>query len=343
MSATTLRIGLIAYTQLQLRTLRSLLEECGHGVGSCLLISDLENSTDEANDSALTTDAWIVVVDTNAGDLSAPGAGQDPANEQLLQHWFDGDHWLDKGNAAVIFCDGDVPAAHDNNYPAWSRRLKEKLNQLTGAINLAQAEQGSAQEVWVLAASTGGPAAVKQFLAELPPKLDVGFIYVQHIDTGFKDTLAQVISRASHYPAHVIEHGDVISANEVGIVSPDHATELLANGTFIVNQRPWSASYRPSADYIVASVAHGYGARSGLIVFTGMGNDAAAGSRMMRQKGGKVWVQTPGSCTSDSMPEATLATGCVDFKGSPFALAQRLVRETRSMRQQQAPELSCHI
>lgn len=338
-SAPALRIGLIAYTRLQLRTLRTLLEESGHCVGNCLLTSDLEAPRDQTLDPALVTDAWIVVVDTDAGDASSGSPVSDQDAEPQLQDWFDGDHWLDQRNAAVIFCDGDVPPVHDKNYSAWSRRLKEKLNQLTGAINLAHAEQGSAQQVWVLAASTGGPAAVKQFLAELPPKLDVGFIYVQHIDTGFKDTLAQVISRGSHYPAHVIEHGGVVRANEVGIVSPDHATELLANGTFIVNQRPWSAAYRPSADYIVASVAHGYGARSGVIVFTGMGDDAAAGSRMMRQKGGKVWVQTPGSCTSDSMPIATLATGCVDFKGNPFALAQRFVSEMRSARQQQTPEL----
>jgi chemosensory pili system protein ChpB (putative protein-glutamate methylesterase) len=332
-----LRIGLLAHTQLQQHTLRSLVEECGHRVGRCLLVADLEKQPAIAlDDPAFVSDAWIVAIDAEADD----GAGGRPRHgdaegedQQPLEQWLERNPWLDRQSAAVIFCEGTVPATHAPRYAAWSRRLKEKLNHLTGAINLAQTQ--SAQRVWVLVASTGGPAAVKQFLAELPPRLGIGFIYVQHIGTSFKDTLAQVMSRGSHYPARVVEHGSVVRPDEVAIISPDCATELLPNGTFVVHRHVWSAPYRPSADYIVANVAQSYGARSGVIIFTGMGNDGAASSRLMRQKGGQVWVQTPASCTSDSMPAATLAAGCVSFKGRPCALAQQLVRQTQSVRQRE--------
>ncbi|MEX1032824.1 MAG: chemotaxis protein CheB [Cellvibrionaceae bacterium] len=335
MSGHPLRIGLLAHNQVQHRTLRSLVEQCGHQVGRCLLISQLESEVGAAHTVAAeqpsepmeadAPQAWIAAIDPD----SAEGDGENGnlGNKAL-------DEWLDAQHSVVIFCDGRVPANHDEQYEPWSRRLKEKLNHLAGTINLAQENEGSARQVWVLAASTGGPAAVKQFLAELPPKLGIGFIYVQHIDTGFKDTLAQVMSR-SQYSARIIEHGSVVRPDEVAIVSPDYATELLPNGTFLVSEKNWSAPYSPSADYIIANVAHSYGERSGVIIFTGMGNDGAAGSRLMRQKGGKVWVQTPGSCTSDSMPVATLATGSVGFKGSPYTLAQELVREVQTARQQQ--------
>lgn len=339
----SLRIGLLAYTSMQQRTLRFLVEECGYDVGSCLLVSDLEKQPDlVASDTALASDAWVVAVDSDSGE--GPATAENSANggeqqlEQWLEQWLGRDHRLDRHSSAVIFCDGAVPGIHDSQYPAWSRRLTQKLNQLTGVINLAQTD--SAREVWVLAASTGGPAAVKQFLSELPADLGIGFIYVQHINTGFKDTLAQAISRDSHYPAHVIGHGSVVRANEVAIVSRDNATELLPNGTFLVNNGAWSAPYCPSADYIVANVAHSYRDRSGVIIFTGMGDDGAASSRLMRQKGGQVWVQTPESCTIDSMPLATIGKGCVDFQGNPQELARHLVHQRQSARLPQPSAVS---
>ncbi|MGQ9424934.1 chemotaxis protein CheB [Gilvimarinus sp. F26214L] len=315
-----LRIGLLTHTQAEQRILRGLVAECGHQAGSCLLVQELEHHPEFAlDDPGLIADAWVVAIETESDD----DAGGEEADSIDVEHWLDQQDNLEGGSAAVIFCDGVVPAPHDARYLAWARRLKEKLNQLEGAINLARGA-GSARQVWVLAASTGGPGAVKQFLDELPGGLGVGFVYVQHIDGEFNSTLAQAISRGNHYPAELVRHGSVVRPNEVAIVSPDVATELLPNGTFVVHQRPWSAPYRPSADYTVANVAHSYGARSGVIVFSGMGDDGAASSRLMRQKGGRVWIQTPASCTSDSMPQAALKAGAVQFQGEPRELAQRL-------------------
>lgn len=322
----SLRIGVLAHTQLQQRSLRVIVEESGHQPVNCPLIAELAERPDqELATRAEELDAWLVIIDP--GDHPGGADEQASAGEKSLLQWLEQEQWLGQRSAAVIFCDGPIPGNHDLQYQAWSRRLREKLHHLTGAINLAKSEQGSAKQVWVLAASTGGPTAVKQFLGALPPGLGVGFVYVQHIDAGFKDTLAQVMSRAGHYPASVVEHGSVIRPNEIAIISPDYATELLANGTFVVNDRPWVAPYSPSADYIVANVAHCYGRCSGVIVFTGMGDDGATGSRLMRQKGGQVWVQTPATCTSDSMPVSTLAMGCVEFEGGPVELAARLVKE----------------
>ncbi|GAB1265853.1 hypothetical protein NBRC116493_00760 [Aurantivibrio infirmus] len=343
MASSTLCIGLLAYTQLQHRTLRFLIEEFGYQVGTCLLISDLKNQlSNSANSGALVEqktqadklsqtkneenspriDAWVIDVDTNA---------------EIDDH--DSDHldaWLDTLDAPVLFCDGEIPVAHEEAYRAWSRRLMDKLKQLSGTINLEQSRDGIAQRVWVLAASTGGPAVVKQFLSELPPRLDIGFVYVQHIDKGFDGTLAQVMSKHTNYPAHIVEHGDVIRANHVAIVPADKNTEIAANGTFVVGEEGWATRYNPSVDSIVADVAHCYGERAGVIIFTGMGDDGAASCRMMSRKGGKVWVQTPSSCTSDSMPESALATGSVEFKGSPYSLAQQLVKEIQNIRYSRA-------
>ena len=325
-----LRLGLLAQNTLQQHALRSVVQESGHKVEICLLTSQLPeggncetvpqvveiNSNTGELPLALRVDAWLVVSNDEQGN---------DVEDEII------DEWLEKLLVPAIICDGTIPVAHDAGYPAWSRRLKDKLKNLEGTINLERATAVKARQVWVLAASTGGPAAVKDFLSALPPGLGIGFIYVQHIDRGFDETLARAISKYSHYPVKLVQHGDVVEENVVAVVPPDKATEILDNGTFEVSDGPWRAPYSPSVDCVVASVAHVYPQRCGVIVFTGMGDDGAVSSRLMHQKGGKVWVQTPGSCTSDSMPQAVIQQGCVDYKGTPYALAQQLTRFMQSV------------
>lgn len=308
----TLCIGLVAYTQSELRTLKNLVEVSGYIVGESWLYEDLPSSNESSVDS------WIVNVDSEI-------QLDDAVEEQF-------DAWLADAVAPIIFCDGQIPLASDNHYRAWARRLRSKLVELAGTISLEATADGAAQEVWVLAASTGGPASVKQFISELPPKLDVGFIYVQHIEKGFDSTLVQMLGKYPNYPAKIIEHGDLIRPNEIAIVPPEFTTELIANKTFVVGESPWIAPYSPSADSILADVAHCYRENCGMIVFSGMGDDGAAGSRMVHKVGGKIWAQTPTSCTSSSMPEACIAAGYVEFKGNPFALAQQLMMVQQNKR-----------
>ncbi len=315
MSGHSLRIGLLAATNAQHHTLNTLIKECGHQTEISLLVAQLKGRLHANREHEYPVDAWVVDAET-----------VDKDGDDLI------DAWLDSFSVPIIYCDEGIPSIDMEGYRAFARRLKEKLTQLSGTINLQHAADGCAKEVWVLAASTGGPNAVKQFLGELPPKLDVGFIYVQHIDRAFNDTLAHVMSRHTNYPASLAGHGDVIKPNTVAIISPEFKTQLLPNGTFSVTAETWTGPYSPSIDSVIADVAHSYGERGGAIIFTGMGEDGAASCRMLHQKGGKVWVQTPSSCTSDSMPESVIATGCVDFKGAPYALAQQLVRHRQSIR-----------
>lgn len=47
-----------------------------------------------------------------------------------------------------------------------------------------------AHQVWLLAASLGGPEAVKAFMDALPGGLPVGFVYAQHIEASFESALS---------------------------------------------------------------------------------------------------------------------------------------------------------
>lgn len=306
-----LSIAVLVRDRLQQRQLRSVIEACGHRASTAFLLDAVCASPALQQDAASqTVDAWILIADSSG----------EPESD-----WLEAD-WLAALQGIIIYAD-DPPLQMDGAaYHNWVRRLDLKLRELAGTINLAQEGHRPAREVWLLAASTGGPAAVRQFIRALPSGLDVGFVYAQHIDPGYEGNLLKVFGQSEDYPAYPVEHGGIVRANGLAIVSPQRATELLPNGTFIVNDQVWPGPYGPSIDSMLASLARSYGPRSGVIVFSGMGDDGALGCRLMRKGGGKVWVQTPESCTVDSMPRAALATGCVDSEGTPLGLACQLVK-----------------
>lgn len=219
-------------------------------------------------------------------------------------------------------CDTDDPLG-------WMKRTQQRLQQLAGDIELHR--QKAALECWILAASTGGPAAVSRFIQQLPPDLPIAFLYVQHIDPKQSESLARSFSKNSGYLCEVAEHGTVLSASKIHLFTSRERVEILPNRTLCVHKdSEWNGNYIPSINQLVANIAYIYKQACGLIIFTGMGDDGAASCRLLHQQGGTIWAQTPESSTSDSMPQAALSTGYVSLTGTPEELANALVARLNS-------------
>lgn len=298
---TGVRVGLLVDSSLKRQYLALSAREAGHQLVAALLLSECTADA-PAPDSA---DAWVV-------DVALDPEAEPPAPVQWL---------LEHSDTPLIVSDSSDYRPGSDAHNAWLKRTLAKLRQLVGDINLQSARR--ARELWILAASTGGPAAVKAFMAELPPSLGVAFIYVQHIDTSYTGTLVRMLSESA-YPAALARDGAVLEPDRIQIVTACDRVDLLENGTLAVPGEPWNGPYAPSVDQLAANAARVYGEQLGLIVFTGMGDDGASAGRMVRQRGGRVWAQSPDSCTSASMPEAALATGAVAETGTPVELAARL-------------------
>ncbi|MDQ2076571.1 chemotaxis protein CheB [Marinimicrobium sp. ABcell2] len=304
---TGLRIGLLVDQPLKRQYLGMSVAEAGHKlICSTTLGADAGEALARSD-----VDAWVVDVAAPTDEDSDFPAEQLETLEALLE----------SATVPLIVSDSSDYRPGTDEHNAWLRRIMDKLRQLAGDINLQNTERAS--DLWVLAASTGGPAAVKRFLSELPPDLGVAFLYVQHIDAHYTSTLVKMMSD-SPYPASLAVQGEVLQENRLFIVTAQERVEVLENGTFALSDGPWGGPYAPSVDQLVANVARVYGPRAGLIVFSGMGDDGASAGRLLKQRGGRIWVQSPDSCTSSSMPDMALATGCVSYNGTPEQLAQQL-------------------
>jgi len=307
-----LSIGILVDSPLKQQYLGNMVVQAGHKIGVVYLFSANTSLPSLEHD----VDAWVV-------DISEPEDGAEVSEQKLALLGFI-DKLLEQTRVPVIVNDAAELTQGSADYNNWVRRMLQRLERLSGDINLQAI--GGASEVWVLAASTGGPAAVKDFLKQLPSGLNIAFVYVQHIDSGQAETLVKMMSGAGHYPVSIAKQGSVLSDNTITLVTADRSVNIHDNGTLVVGKNPWGGCYSPSIDQVTANIARVYRQRSGIIIFSGMGDDGAASCRLIKQQGGKVWVQSPEQSTIASMPEAAIATGTVSVIGTPPELADALAR-----------------
>lgn len=218
--------------------------------------------------------------------------------------------------------EGPIPSVVNAEFGRWQTRFQKQLQEAL-LIYHHQAGHVRAAEVWLLAASTGGVRAVGQFLALARPSREVGFVYAQHIVPEQVDQLARMVERNSAWRAEVATTGRFVAAGHVAIMLADKRVTLSAAGEFRIRTGGWGGHYRPNIDQVADELADYYGRYAGMIVFTGMGDDAVMGSAKIKACGGTVWVQQRETCTVAAMPEAVLTRGAWDVEAEIPELARR--------------------
>lgn len=307
-----LAVGLLADTKQQLSELNRLVLSAGHKI-----VASVEHRPERQGELP-SADVWLVQLDLDC-----------EAAQQLMSD-------LDDAGIPVIFADEDTgpPIKADLLDPSLLpealrrervRRLAAKLGQLVKP-ETDQATHRRARFVWVLAASTGGPDAIAEFLQEIQqPPPGVALLYVQHIDLVGMEHLARMVRKHSRWQVQNLTASQPILEKSIYLLSPQHTVDILQPGVIAPSALAWSGRYKPSINQVIAKVARVYGANGGAIVFTGMGDDGAKSCQLLHHLGGQVWAQSLASCTVDSMPKCVTELGCVQQVGNPKQLAQQLL------------------
>lgn len=291
-------LGVVAATDLARHVLRTLLTEAGYHIDCCIAPQRLA----EAMTAAAPPDAWLLDATTSDDD-------------GLLIQIADSD-------VPFLMLDDEPPLQQPDAMAMWRRRVLDKVEELCGSVQRLRLREPAPVAVWVLAASTGGPAAINEFLEALAPDLPVAFVYAQHIEAPFDAVLTTSLARRHrHYPAILGEGEQLLRRGQVLVVPVSAELRFLPFHRVVASRHPWQGQYQPAIDQVVSEVARLYQTRCGVIVFSGMCDDGAFGCRRVRAAGGSVWVQTPDSCISPDMPNAALATGMVSYRGTPAELA----------------------
>lgn len=185
-------------------------------------------------------------------------------------------------------------------------------------------------EVLAIAASTGGPQALREFLAGLPADFAKPTLVVQHIAKGFTEGFAQWLSASIHLEVKLADDGEVIEGGIV-YVAPEGRHMLVRNGRIALEGDEPVGGHCPSADVLFQSLALAYGEAVLAVILTGMGRDGASGMRAIHESGGTTWVQDEASCAVFGMPKAALDSGVVDAVIPLGAMAETVLSKLRGV------------
>lgn len=231
---------------------------------------------------------------------------------------------LDAGAVDFIFkFDPNAPVAPE----ALRQEIVTKLRRAArgnhggkGVHLLATGSTEPLRSVVVAGASTGGPGALRLFLAELPTDLPAAVVIVQHVPAAFSGALAQDLARICRLPVAEYRTGERLQAGTVRVV-PGGRNLLLQTGGAAALREASSEGHSPCIDVTMESAAEIFGPAAIGVLFTGMGEDGVDGLTAIRHRGGLTLAQEPSSCVVPAMPNAAIRRGIVDQVGLPVALA----------------------
>ena len=187
-------------------------------------------------------------------------------------------------------------------------------------------------DVIVLGASAGGIRALQEILGLLSDDLPATVLIVQHVSAKAPSLMPVVLGRSCEINVlHAVDGARLLLGN-VYVAPPAHHLSVQ-DGRLRLIDGPLVRHSRPAADVLFAAAAAAYGKHVASVVLSGSDMDGANGSRAVRDAGGVVIAQHPGSAEYPSMPESAIATGSVELVVALPLIApvlERLVRRGRS-------------
>ena len=175
-----------------------------------------------------------------------------------------------------------------------------------------------------IGASTGGPPALRQFLAGLPRPCPVPVLIVQHISAGFVHGLAEWLHTTTGMPARIARHGELAEPG-TALLAPDGCQMGIgAEGRIKCVAEPAEHGLRPAVAFLFRSVARNFGGRAAGVLLTGMGRDGADELKLMRDAGAVTFAQDQESSIVHGMPGEAIRLGAAMHIGPPERLAAQL-------------------
>src|SRR3984957_9485825 len=171
---------------------------------------------------------------------------------------------------------------------------------------------GTKFPIVVIAASTGGPAAVMKVVAGLPRDFSAAVLLVLHMPAAFTKQFTLQLAEISRLPVKEAEANEAVQPGMIYLCPGSHHLRVSATGKIMLDPGLRIEGYLPCANAALETVAAYSRLLAIAVVLTGMGNDAAKGVRTIKACGGYVIAQDEASSVIFGMPAEAIKTGAVD-------------------------------
>jgi two-component system chemotaxis response regulator CheB len=188
---------------------------------------------------------------------------------------------------------------------------------------------------WVaIGASTGGPAAIRELLEEVPPEPPVSFLIVQHIAAGFEAAMAEWLNKELPLDVRLARDAESPRRGAVRLAPAGAHLRLDAGGVLRLDaETPARRGHRPSVDDLFRSCAESFPRQSAGVLLTGMGADGVEGLAALRGAGALTLVQDEASSVVFGMPRVALERGAAELALPPRDLARALAQAWQPRRE----------
>ncbi len=182
--------------------------------------------------------------------------------------------------------------------------------------------------VVLIGASTGGPAAIKLILSELPEDLPAAIVIAQHMPEKFTGIFADRLNGMSGFEVAEVAGKARLEPRHCYIARGGADCVLYKRGRLAYAHRVApleGTAWRPSIDRLAASAVNVVRPqRLVAVLLTGMGNDGAEGMHRLQDYGAAVLVQSPRTCVVSGMPSSLIArtreAAVLDLRKIPGAI-----------------------
>ena len=186
------------------------------------------------------------------------------------------------------------------------------------------ARPAAAHRLVAIGASTGGPAVLRDILAQLGPSFPLPVLIVQHMAPGFTEGLAEWLGQASGFPVAIAAHGQPLVPGRA-YLAPDgrHIGVTRTLAVALTTGTP-EHGMRPAVSHMFRSVPPELRPALVAVLLTGMGKDGAGELKELRDDGALTIVQDRGSAAVYGMPGEALRLGAAMLVLEPLRIGRAL-------------------
>ncbi len=213
----------------------------------------------------------------------------------------------------------------------WIRHILFKINRISSLLpedTRSDANQGpldlqpmGIHQVWILAASIGGPDALVRFLSSFQGDEPVLFIVAQHMDKEFMLMMEKQLQKNGKIDLNLPKFGLQIKAPTAILMPVDEGIYIDSRGYVNLMELKETHVSTPCIDQVCEDVL-GNLQNVNLAIFSGMATDGVAGAGLVHKAGGQVITQTEASSLISSISEAVRVSGISAFDGTPEDMAK---------------------
>jgi len=245
-------------------------------------------------------------------------------------------HELTDAGVKIVFNDTQV----SNDLVGWNKNrwLRHILHKIDSKHDLLPVKSAGINEdeldlsavgieqVWVLAASIGGPEAIVQFLSEFSGDEPVLFIIVQHMDSEFVGMMAKQLQKNNHIEVKLASSGLPIQVGEALLIPVDESIVFQPDGRLAVKDVSSNRTATPCIDDVCADLISQLKSIN-LAVFSGMASDGVIGATNVFDNGGTIITQSAESSVVSSISDEVRNRKMSRFDGTPNEMAEYIKKK----------------